>query len=149
MTIPFTAGTYHQLEADLERLLKTEKEVIVRLQEAREQGDLSENGAYHYAKFELGATRRQLREVKYLLSNGQISQAVKSGTVGFGSKVTLKDGDTEVTYLLVSKHESNLIEKKLSLESPLGQALIGRKIGDKVKFETPKGIKTYIVLKIE
>ena len=71
-TIPFTLEAYQQLQADFDRLSQDRKDVMVRLQTAREMGDLSENGAYIYAKFELGSINRQLAQLRHLLKNGKV-----------------------------------------------------------------------------
>ncbi len=146
--IPFTAAAYQQLQADFERLTTEEKAVIVRLQTAREMGDLSENGAYHAAKFELGSVRRQLSRLKYLIENGQVVEKKSGQTIGFGSTVTVTHQDKPLTFTLVSKHESDPSQQKLSIESPLGQALLGQNIGSSVMVTTPQGDKEYQILNV-
>jgi len=149
-TIPFTQAAYEQLQLKFDRLTKERAEVIIRLQTAREMGDLSENGAYIYAKRELGSIGRQLRELKYLLTNGFIQESTAGhDRVEFGCRVTLKNDRGQVTYLIVSKHESNLVEHKLSTDSPLGQALVGKKVGEVIKVIVPQGLVDYQIIKIE
>ena len=148
--IPFTAEAYAELEQKFEQLTQERKEVMARLQVAREMGDLSENGAYQYAKFELGSIGRQLSRLRYLLKYGYVvTKNTGSSVVEFGSTVTLTDGKKDVTYLIVSQHESNPKERKLSLESPIGQALINKKVGDKVEITIPAGTITYTILEIK
>jgi transcription elongation factor GreA len=147
--IPFTPQAYQQLKEDLDRLLTEEKAVIHRLQIARDMGDLSENGAYHAAKFELGSVRRQLGHVRYLLANGQVVKKSAGDQIGFGSKVTVSTGTNSLTFTLVSQHESNPSHQKLSIESPLGQAIIGKKQHDTVTVVTPQGDKLYQIDKVE
>jgi transcription elongation factor GreA len=147
--IPFTAEAFAELQQKYDQLTQERKEVMVRLQAAREMGDLSENGAYHYAKFELGSIGRQLNRLRYLLKYGYVvTKSTSNSLVEFGSTVTLSDGKKEVTYLMVSQHESNPREGKLSTESPIGQALINKKIGDQVVVTIPAGTITYTILKI-
>jgi transcription elongation factor GreA len=146
--ILFTQEAYTQLKQDLEFLQKEEKEILIRLQAAREMGDLSENGAYKYAKFELGSVRRQKNKVTYLLQHGKVGQKSTSGNVGFGSEVTISDGTTEQTYMLVSKHESNPAVNKISVESPIGKALLHHQAGDQITFSTPQGEKSYTIIKV-
>lgn len=147
--IPFTQAAYHQMELDFERLTQERKDVLVRLQAAREMGDLSENGAYTYAKLELGTVTRQLRQLKYLLEYGQVTTAATTEQVGFGKTVTLKnDTGKEVTYTLVSIHESDLSAFKLSTESPLGAALIGKKVGETAKVIAPARTTVYTIVSI-
>jgi transcription elongation factor GreA len=147
--IPFTLEAYQKLKDELVRLNKERKEVMIRLQVAREMGDLSENGAYIYAKFELGSLSRQLTDVRHLLKHGQVVQKSNGTTVDFGCTVTLSLKGKPITYLIVSMHESNLLEHKLSIESPLGSAILGKKVGEIVKVSTPKGESEYTILKIE
>jgi len=149
-SIPFTKSAYEQMETEVEQLLQLRKEVLVRLQAAREMGDLSENGAYTYAKMELGNINRQLRQLRYLLKFGQvIEKPVGNSVVSFGSSVTVEKNGQDVAYTLVSIHESNLLEKKLSTESPLGAALMGKKIGDVVEVTAPAGITSYRIKSIQ
>ncbi len=148
-TIPFTLEAYQQLQADFDRLSKDRKDVMVRLQTAREMGDLSENGAYIYAKFELGSINRQLAQLRHLLKNGKVvEKPADSSVVGFGSSVTLAINKKETTYTLVSMHESNLANHKLSIESPIGSAILGKKVGETVLVEVPNGSVAYTIIKI-
>lgn len=146
--IPLTQDTYTQLRADQKRYLQEESEVLVRLQAAREMGDLSENGAYKYAKFELGKVRRELRRINHLLRYGQVIQKTQTETVDIGITVTLKRGDIQVEYLIVSHHESNPLKGKLSLESPLGQALKDKRVGDTVVLSLPDGEVSHTIVAI-
>jgi len=149
-TIPFTQAAYDQMSQDFDRLTAERKEVLVRLQAAREMGDLSENGAYTYAKLELASVSRQLRQLKYLLEYGQVTHSTSAQEVGFGNTVTLKTNkNKEIAYTLVSIHESDLLAHKLSTESPLGAAIMGKKIGDTVTVVAPVGEMSYTILKIE
>jgi len=147
--IPFTLEAYQQLQIDVDRLSNERKEAMIRLQTAREMGDLSENGAYIYAKFELGSLNRQLAQLRHLLKNGQVVQKQTNAlVVGFGSTVTLLQGKKEIAFTIVSMHESNLSLRKLSLESPIGSALMGRGVGEDVHVETPNGKVAYTIIKI-
>ncbi len=148
-TIPFTPQAYAQLQADRARLQKEREETIVRLQTAREMGDLSENGAYKYAKFELGSIGRQLRQINHLLKEGAVIKPTTHNRVEFGSSVTLDGARGEQTFLMVSEHESNPKEFKLAMTSPIGTAILGKVVGDVVTVETPRGEASYTILKIE
>lgn len=113
-------------------------------------GDLSENGAYTAAKFELGTIGRQLRAVHHILDNGYVHQAVAAeGIAEFGRTITLSGAGRELTFTLVSEYESNPAEKKLSLSSPIGRAVAGKRVGDDVRVSTPKGLTEYRIIKIE
>ncbi len=147
--IPFTKAAYQDLQQEFDRLTTERAAIMVRLQTAREMGDLSENGAYKYAKIELGDTNHKLRRLRHLLDNGHIIHAKDHyDKAEFGATITLQTKTKEVTYQLVSAHESNPKEGKLSLESPIGQALIGKKAGDTVNVTTPAGEMKYTVLKV-
>jgi transcription elongation factor GreA len=147
--IPFTLQAYQKLQQDFDRLTQERKEVMIRLQTAREMGDLSENGAYIYAKFELGSVTRQLNRLRHLLANGEVVEKKENtDVVGFGSSVTLLKDGKEVTYTIVSIHESDLAQHKLSTESPIGQAIMGQKVGKKVEVQTPAKKVEYTIVKI-
>ncbi len=147
--IPFTQEAYEKMQQDFERFTLERAEVMERLKIAREMGDLSENGAYRYAKFELGNIGRQLRQLEYLLKHGEVVVAQEYDRVGFGTAVTVLSGDDkEVTYLIVSKHESNPKAGKLSMESPIGRALLGKKVGESVSVDIPAGAVTYRIVQI-
>ena len=110
-------------------------------------GDLSENGAYRYAKFELGSLGRQLRELRFKLKNGYVP-IIKSGrnpadAIDFGSTVTVRDGENFLTFLLVSQYESDPAQNKLSTESPIGRAVVGKRVGDVVKVKLPAGEREF------
>jgi transcription elongation factor GreA len=150
MKIPFTAEARQKIQAELELLLVQEKEVIVRLQQAREMGDLSENGAYIYAKMELGRVRRRLRELNHLLENSVVMEKSSGNIIQFGSQVTIVDTETkeELQFMIVSKHESNPSEKKLSYESPIGKELWKKSINEEIKVVLPKKTRTFRITKI-
>ena len=148
-TIPFTAAAYAQNQAEYERLRKLRVEVMERLKTAREMGDLSENGAYKYAKFELGDIGRRMRQLKHLLINGYIAQSDPTiTTASFGKTVRLKHNATEFTFLLVSEHESDMSHNKLSINSPIGKAIAGKKAGEQVAVTTPRGEAIYTILEV-
>ncbi len=146
--IPFTKEAYEKLQSDLDRLTKYREEVVVRLTTAREMGDLSENGAYRYAKMELGDISRQMRQLKYQLRFGFVPPKSTSGIIGFGNTVTLEGKDKSLSFMLVSKHESNPEEHKLSTESPIGKAILGKKAGDEIVVMLPAGEIKYKITKV-
>ena len=147
--IPFTRDAFERMQQRRLALQQKRVEVIGRLKEAREQGDLSENGAYKYAKFELGDIGRELRKLNHLLANGQIQEAKAStSTVGFGNTVTVEADEGQLSFMLVSEHESNPAKKKLSAVSPLGSAVNGKRAGEEVVAVTPNGSKKYRIVSI-
>ncbi len=148
-TIPFTAQAYAAKQAELDRLLQRRQRVMDSLILARDAGDLSENEAYHAAKFELGGIGRQLRAVRHLLANGYIAPVSHITNVAdFGRTVTIKSDQKALTFLLVSEHESNPVENKLSLQSPIGQAVLGKQAGDQITITTPRGQTKYTIIKV-
>jgi transcription elongation factor GreA len=150
--IPFTGSAYQKLQLDFDRLTQERKEVMIRLQTAREMGDLSENGAYIYAKQELGSVNRQLAQLRHLLQNGVVVEKKNNtDTVEFGCTVTLKNNNPnakEISYTIVSMHESNLAERKLSTDSPIGKAIMGKKVGDVITVTIPSGEVQYTIIEI-
>lgn len=147
--IPFTQEAFQKMETKFADLTEERKQIVVRLQTAREMGDLSENGAYKYAKFELGNTDRELRRLTHLIRYGQITKSQNNGVVDFGSTVTLGEGKTVSSFTMVSAHESDPQKHKLSIDSPLGQAVMGKKVGDQITVSAPAGKTTYKLIKIE
>lgn len=144
----FTKEGYSKMEKDFAALNQKRKEVLVRLQAAREMGDLSENGAYQGARFELSSIDRELGRLKYLLRWGVVKQSKNNGIVDFGSTVTLQKGDQRLTFTLVSSYESDPQKNKLSIDSPLGQALSGKRKGDRITVKTPSGETIYTVISL-
>jgi len=126
-------------------------EVVERVARAREMGDLSENSEYHAAKEELSLIDGRIDELSALLKNASIiekSSSGKSGKVNLGSKITVSiDGKKEI-FTLVGEWEADPREKKISHESPLGKALIGKEIGEKVDIEAPAGKISYKIVEI-
>lgn len=146
--IPFTKEGYQKLEKDLEKLSQYRKEVLVRLQAAREMGDLSENGAYKAARFELSSTDRELRRIRFLLRFGDITEKKNVGVIDFGSKIEIDDGKGKMVFTLVSGYESDPGKERLSVSSPLGKALVGKHIGDKVIVNAPDGQTSYTIVNV-
>ncbi len=160
-TIPFTSAKYTQMQQKVVEL-EAEREVVMqRLIEARGMGDLSENGAYQYAKFELGNIGRQLRRFKSLLAKG--FRAPKhvglQGVIDFGSEVIIEKvnrsatGGTQNTtkqlkFTIVSEHESDPSKGTLAYSSPMGKALLRKKVGDVVTVQTPVGDTEYTIISI-
>ena len=145
-SIPFTKEAYEKLKAEHYRLTKLREEVVIRLTTAREMGDLSENGAYRYAKQELGDIGRQLRQINYQLKFGHVvTKTSTDGVIDFGSLVTIENTNRSLTFMLVSEFESNPAENKLSTDSPIGRAVLGKKVGDTVIIKLPNGEITYTI----
>ncbi|HHV05909.1 MAG TPA: transcription elongation factor GreA [Anaerolineaceae bacterium] len=139
-----TRQGYEKSEQELE-FLRTEKrkQVAARLQDAMEDGELIENAEYEDAKNEQAFVEGRIKELEILLSNAYIidDNDNPEGTVAVGSTVTiLIEGDDEpVTYMIVGATEANPRENRISNVSPIGHALLGKQVGDKVKVESPGG----------
>jgi transcription elongation factor GreA len=143
-----------KLEEELETLkVVKRKEVAGKIKEAREQGDLSENAEYDAAKDEQRDIETRIDELEKLLKNAEVvvEEEVDLKKINIGCTVLVydKEFDEEVEFSIVGSTEANSLAGKISNESLVGQALLGKKIGNKVKVETPAGIMEYKVLKIE
>jgi len=148
--IQFTKEGYEEIISRLNKLLEKRKRVLIDLQTAREMGDLSENGAYKAARWELGGIDRQIRHLIYLKRFGRVANSeTKKKIVGFGTKVTILSGDAKMVFTMVEGYEADPGKNKLSLYSPLGKAILGKKENDKAIFHTPSGEKTLQIISID
>jgi transcription elongation factor GreA len=144
-----TAAAHARLVAEFADLTTRGRiEVAQKIERARELGDLSENGDYHAAKDEQGHMEGRIRHLEAILENCEIVETVDDGTVKPGSVVTvLYDGDDEddaLTYLIASIEERHDAYDTMSPNSPLGQALMGATVGDKVGYATPTGAQLVV-----
>lgn len=146
--IPFTRAGYEKIKSEYERLRDERPKILERLQKAREMGDLSENGMYKAARLELGDTDRRLRRLTYLMRLGQVVDSHDNNVASFGSRVKLSIKNKEVTYTLVNKHEADPSSGKISVESPLGKAVLGKKVGDDAVLELENRTLVYRVEEI-
>jgi transcription elongation factor GreA len=149
-----TSEGLKHLEQELQRLKSEERPRIIQaIAEARAHGDLSENAEYHSAKEAQGLNEARVAELEDKISRADVIDPSKlSGTtVKFGATVTLVDEDTEekVKYKIVGDLEANVREGKISISSPIARALIGKSKGDSAEVTTPKGSRSYEVVKIE
>lgn len=153
-TFPMTLEGKEKLEAELEHL-KTEKrgEIVERIKIARGFGDLSENSEYESARDEQAIVEGRIQELENMLHNAEIidnSALEATGEINLGCKVTFEEvpnGDEE-EYEIVGKAEANPFEGKISNESPIAKALIGKKEGDQVSIETPGGAMEVLITKV-
>ena len=142
------------LEEELEDLkVVRRKEVAVKIREAREQGDLSENAEYDAAKDEQRDIETRIEEIEKILKNAEVvvEDEVDLDKINIGCAVVLydKEFDEEVEFKIVGSTEANSLSGKISNESPLGKALLGKRVGDDVEVEAQVGIIEYKVLRIE
>ena len=137
-----------ELQAELAELKAKLLNVIDSIKTARDQGDLSENAEYHAAKEEQERVDNRIAEITHILNNAEIISKRSKTSVGIGNSVTLKNGKKDVVYHIVDSVEADPLESKISDESPIGKALLGKKIGDKVEIKLPAGIKAYEIKEI-
>ena len=151
--IPITKEGYEVLKQELERLKSVERPQNIRaIEEARAHGDLSENAEFHAAKDRQGFIEGRIGELSFKLTNSDIidpGQLPKDRVV-FASRVQLENVDTgeEVTYVLVGPDESDIEKGRISVSSPLGKAMLGKKPGDEVLLEAPGGKRIYELVEI-
>jgi transcription elongation factor GreA len=148
--IQITKAGFESLKKELEELTETKRpRVVDRLSNARLQGDLAENSDYHNAKDELEFLDGRISELEEVIKSAVVVSHAKGGGISLGTIVTLKVDGKQMVYEIVGEWEADPMKKKLSHTSPLGKALVGKKIGDKVDVEAPAGKLTYEVLTIE
>lgn len=139
------------LESELQQLKTVRrKEIADALEYAKSLGDLSENAEYHQAREDQGALEERIAHIEQILKNAVVMDKHHAGTVEVGTTVTvLKKGDKEERiFTLVGSEEADSLNGRISNESPLGSAMLGKKAGETVKVETPKGLMEYTIKKI-
>ncbi len=150
--MPMLQEGYDKLSIELKRL-KAERPLIVdAIEEARAHGDLSENAEYHAAKERQGQIEASLSDIEDKLSRAQIidPKEMSGDKVVFGATVTLLDEDEKpIRYQIVGQTEADANVGRISYNSPLGRALIGRKVDDEVEVTVPSGDRYYLVSKVE
>jgi len=138
-----TQEAYDRLKAELEYLSGPGRiEIARKIEAAREEGDLRENGGYHAAKEEQGKIEGRILQLQHILENSRVGEAPRTeGVVGPGMTVTVafEDDDEEVTFLLASREESGAPIDVYSPQSPLGAAINGKKVGEKATYTLPNG----------
>ena len=150
--VPMLAEGHRQLTEEVKRLKLERPEVIDAIEEARAHGDLSENAEYHAAKERQGQIEAMIADLEDRLSRALIIDptTLSGEKVVFGATVTLVDeDDKKIRYQLVGQQEADAKVGRISYNSPLGRALIGREVGDEVEVTTPAGDRYYEVAKIE
>jgi transcription elongation factor GreA len=152
--VPMTIEGFKTLESELQRLKSEERpRIIQQIAEARAHGDLSENAEYHAAKEAQGFNEARVADLEDRLGRADVIDTSKlsGSTVKFGATVTLVDEDTEekVKYKIVGDSEASVREGKISISSPIARALIGKSKNDTAEVTTPKGARSYQILKIE
>lgn len=153
--VPMTIEGANRLQEELDRLKKVDRpRVINSIAEARAHGDLKENAEYHAAREEQGFIEGRIAEIEAKLSNAQVIDITKidnKGKVIFGVTMDLLDvdKDEEKTYQIVGDDEADIKAGKISVNSPIARALIGKMEGDEVSVDTPGGNVAYEILKVK
>lgn len=151
--VPMTPEGYARLSEELKRLKTVERPAVIRaIAAAREHGDLSENAEYHAARERQSFIEGRVMELKDQLARAEVIDAgqMSGDRVMFGATVRLVDEETEeeVTYRIVGPLEADIGRGLLSVESPLARALLGRKAGEQVEVETPRGTRYFEILEV-
>jgi transcription elongation factor GreA len=152
---PMTLRGAELLRAELKRLKSEDRPRVIRsIADARSHGDLSENAEYHAAREQQGFIEGRIMEIESRLAAAEIIDVASlpaSGRVVFGATVELEQQDqgAAVTYQIVGEDEADISKGRLSVTSPLARALIGKGIGDSVEVNTPRGARSYEVMKVK
>ena len=139
-----------ELEAELEQLISSRKEISEEVAVARDFGDLKENSEYDAARKKQGLAESRIAESENILQNAEIIKGGAKNQVTLGNEVSLKNLENQkvVRYYVVGPVEANPLEGKISNESPIGQQLMGKKLGQEVEISTPKATIKYEIIEI-
>ena len=154
MRRPMTKQGFAALQKELEQLKTVKRpEIIAAISEARAHGDLKENAEYHAAREQQGLTEARIRDLEAKLSQAQVIDVCSippSGKIIFGTTIELLNVDTdeEVRYQIVCEDEADFKVGKISVNSPIARALIGKEIGQVISIQTPGGISEYEILDV-
>jgi transcription elongation factor GreA len=150
--VPMLAEGYEKLTADLQILRQERPKIVDQIEEARSHGDLAENAEYHAAKERQGQVEAQIAEIEDRVTRAQIIDpaSLSGDKVVFGATVTVLDEeDKKQRYQIVGMTEADARQGRISYDSPLGRALIGKQVGEEVEVTVPSGDRFYQVKKIE
>ena len=152
--IPMTSQGYSKLQDELKKLTSKDRpNIIAAIAEARGHGDLSENAEYQYAKEQQSLIEGRISDLESSISRAEIIDIknISGDDIKFGATVEIEDDDSgkKQKYQIVGEYESDIENKKLSINSPLARGLIGKRKDDNVEINSPKGIKTYTILSIK
>ena len=150
--LPMLAEGYERITAELKLLREERPRIVEAIEEARAHGDLSENAEYHSAKERQGQVEASIGDLEDRASRAQIIDptTLSGDRIVFGATVTLLDDkDKPIRYQIVGQTEADAKVGRISYNSPLGRALIGRKVGEEIEVTVPSGDRFYVVKKIE
>jgi transcription elongation factor GreA len=146
--IPFTKDGYQNVLNEKAKLLSERPEAVEHLRKSREMGDLSENGYYKASRARLSFLDARIRRVERLVRLGRVVESTGDGKVQIGSHVIITDGTKQYEYEIVGGYESDPSKHTISNFSPIGRALVGKKVTDIVTVAAPAGIKSYTIISI-
>ena len=151
--IPMTADGYTKLQNELNNLVNIKRpKIIEAIAEARSHGDLSENAEYQYAKEQQSLIEGKIADIESIISYAEVIdvKSISGKEIKFGATVEIEDEKGNVSsYQIVGEHESDIENKKLSVNSPLARGLIGKIKDDDIEINSPKGIKTYTIISVK
>lgn len=147
--ISFTKEGLENIKKEYEALLAERPQAVKNLTDARNMGDLSENGLYKGTRARLSSIDATLRRLKNTIKLAVVEKVMTNGTIGIGSEVTVSDGKKNRIFYIVGTYESDPASNKISAYSPIGRALMGKKAEEEVEISTPAGIVHYNILEIK
>jgi len=148
-TVLFTEAGFIKIKKEYDDLLAKRPTFVKELSVARDMGDRSENAAYKAARRRLSSTDNRLRFLKRLVENAKVVKPAQTEYVEIGSVVKVNNGNADIIFYIVGEYEADPMAKKLSYKSPVGQALLRKKVGDSVKISVPTGTMEYKILEIK
>lgn len=149
-SVLLTKEGLEELKKEYDNLVKAKRpDAVLRLSEARSQGDLSENSEYTSAKQDLSFIDGRIAELEEIIHEAKVVVSHSKKAVAVGCQVTLHLGQKKETFTIVGEWEADPVQKKISHSSPLGKALIGKKVGDNVEVVAPAGKIIYKILQID
>ncbi|MEN9327809.1 MAG: transcription elongation factor GreA [Candidatus Parcubacteria bacterium] len=147
--IHFTRDGLEKIQKEHDLLVHQRKDAVTNLSIARAMGDLSENAAYTAARRKLSTMDGQIRRLAQVIRNAEIVEVNFKGFVELGCSVTISDGKTERTFMIVGGYESDIVNNKLSQFSPIGKAVMGKKKGEQVIVLAPAGVIKYTITDVK
>tara|TARA_Y100001935_G_C17109668_1_gene410177 strand:- start:245 stop:718 length:474 start_codon:yes stop_codon:yes gene_type:complete len=152
--IPMTSEGYVKLQEELKKLTSEDRpNIIAAIAEARGHGDLSENAEYQYAKEQQSLIEGRIADLESSISRAEVIDIknITGNSIKFGATVEIEDDDTgkKQMYQIVGEYESDIENKKISINSPLARGLIGKSKDDTVEINSPKGVKSYTIISVK
>ena len=149
MTVLLTKKGYEALKKKLAALQKKRAKLVEEMELARQEGDLAENFAYHQLRETVAIANQEIEELEKKLAQAKVVASGAADVVGVGSRVTIEVDGQERVIEIVGDGESDPLKGKVSYQTPLGKALLGKKPGEGIVLETPGGRKEYRVVRVE